>query len=48
MEPQNQPASTVTGAGTGAFLDALASLETTQVGESVSEPQFRRSHSTAL
>ena len=33
------------------FLDALASLETTQVGESVSEsvsePQFRQSHNAA-
>ena len=29
------------------FLDALASLETTQVSESVSEPQFHQSHKSA-
>ena len=30
------------------FLDALASLELTQVSRSVSHPQFRQSHNAAL
>ena len=32
----------------GCFLDALASLETTQVSQSVGKPQFRQSHNAAL
>ena len=32
----------------GQFLDALASLETTQVGQSVSQPQFRKSHRASV
>ena len=31
----------------GVFLDALASLESTQVIKSVSEPQFRQGHNAA-
>ena len=31
----------------GQFLDALASLESTVVGQSVSQPQFRQGHNAA-